>query len=172
MTIGGEIACVVFFVAAMCFGIWLLGKLFGPKPKGRGPPAAVSQWRIQPLPVGRRVDVVGEASYQDELEDVAGGRTYRGADELKTAVLVPEPSNPYDPNAIRVTIDGVLVGYLSRKNAELVSEYLNGLAAQGTLVSCSARVVGGWRRKGGDDGHFGVVLDVDFPVKRKTTKSA
>lgn len=33
------------------------------------------------------------------------------------AVLVPDADNPYDPNAVEVRIDGILVGYLSRADA-------------------------------------------------------
>jgi hypothetical protein len=34
------------------------------------------------------------------------------------AALVLEPDNPYDSNAVRVEIDGRLVEYLSRADAE------------------------------------------------------
>ena len=42
------------------------------------------------------------------------------------AVLVPEPTNPYDANAISVQIDGQVIGYLPRATAQ---EYLPGLRA-------------------------------------------
>ena len=41
--------------------------------------------------------VVGEASYQDELEELAGGRTEESAEHYCSAELIPEP----DPRASR-----------------------------------------------------------------------
>jgi HIRAN domain len=61
------------------------------------------------------VRVVGTSHYQDALLDLTGGRA--GDEEIrvqKVALFVPEPDNPHDPNAIAITIDGRLVGYLSR----------------------------------------------------------
>jgi HIRAN domain len=61
------------------------------------------------------IRVVGTSHYQDAMLELAP----READEAirveKVAVLVPEPDNPHDPNAIAVHIDGRLVGYLSRE---------------------------------------------------------
>lgn len=54
------------------------------------------------------VDVVGESFYREALEAVAR----QGADHIAT--LVPEPDNPYDPQAIGVVIMGLKVGHLSR----------------------------------------------------------
>jgi hypothetical protein len=60
------------------------------------------------------VRVVGTSHYQDALEALAP----RAADEQvrvdSIARLVPEPTNPHDPDAIAVQIEGRLVGYLSR----------------------------------------------------------
>jgi len=39
--------------------------------------------------------------------------------------LIPEPSNEYDTNAIRVFIDGSNIGYLPRSEANQVIEYIN-----------------------------------------------
>jgi hypothetical protein len=52
------------------------------------------------------------------------------------AVLVPEPTNPHDANAISVQIDGHLIGYLSRATAQ---EYLPGLKQ---LMSVHASHIG------------------------------
>jgi HIRAN domain len=61
--------------------------------------------------------VVGEASYQDGLEELAGGRTEESAEHYCGAELIPEPDNPFDRNAVYVTISGEKVGYLPRKTA-------------------------------------------------------
>lgn len=38
--------------------------------------------------------------------------------------LIPEPSNPYDPNAIKVVIDGVHVGYIKKGSTTRVRNLL------------------------------------------------
>ena len=70
------------------------------------------------------LEVVGELSYQGALWRLSGGAV---GDKIRcdmVAVLVPEPTNPHDSNAIAVHIDGYLVGYLPRAVAQ---EYLPGL---------------------------------------------
>jgi hypothetical protein len=109
-----------------------------------------------------RVDAVGESHYQEALESIAGGRTEDGANLETVALLVPEPDNRYDRNAVAVWIDGKQVGYLSRGNAEILQPAI--LTAIGTTrrqVACKARVVGGWDRGGRDRGHFGVRLFIE-----------
>ena len=66
-------------------------------------------------------DVVGEASYQDALNRIAGGKTKDGHEIECLAQLIPEPSNPHDANAIMVTIDGSRVGYLARAHAKAMT---------------------------------------------------
>jgi hypothetical protein len=78
------------------------------------------------------------------------------------AVLVLEPDNQFDRNAIRVLVDGRLVGYLSRDDAEV---YLPGLirlmgSCEGGYVALEGHVVGGGDR-GGRIGSLGVFLDHD-----------
>ncbi len=115
------------------------------------------------------LEVVGESNYQDALWGVVGAS--RG-DRVRydiPAVLLPEPENPFDSNAIKVLIAGNLVGYLSRKDAvaygpglvRLMSESANG------LVALDATIVGGGQRPDGL-GLLGVFLDhdpADFGIK-------
>ena len=109
-----------------------------------------------------RVDAVGEPHYQDALEAIAGGRTEEGADLETVALLVPEPSNRYDPNAVQVMIEGKVVGYLSRRNAAILQgPILAKMRREQRAVACRARIVGGWDRGRGDRGHFGVRLYLD-----------
>lgn len=110
-----------------------------------------------------RLDVVGESHYQDALESIAGGRSEDGANHPTVALLVPEPNNRYDHNAVGVWIDGKQVGYLSRDNAEILQPcILKAISTTHRQVACNARVVGGWDRGGRDRGHFGVRLYVDL----------
>ena len=74
------------------------------------------------------LEVVGEASYQDNLWRIVGGRHSpdgRVREDIY-AVLAAEPDNPYDPNAVAVWIQGLKVGYLSREDAR---RYRPGLLA-------------------------------------------
>ena len=107
-------------------------------------------------------EAVGESEYQDELSQIVGGKQERSVEHFCTAILVPEPRNPYDSNAIVVTIDGLQVGYLSRPLAKVWSERLARIGKPTGLTQVPAVIVGGWKRqKRGktDEGHFGVKLD-------------
>ena len=118
-----------------------------------------------------QVDVVGESHYQANLNAIAGGKTTDGAarpDHL--AILVPEPDNPYDKNAVRAYLvpkvhpdSTLLVGYLSRSDAVRYRGPIYRLAHDGKLLGCPAHITGGWDRGGGDVGSYGVVLALDTP---------
>jgi hypothetical protein len=58
--------------------------------------------------------VVGESHRQSELEEIVGGRTEEGAEFECTALLVPEPDNAFDQNAIMVFIEAQKIGCASR----------------------------------------------------------
>ena len=90
------------------------------------------------------LEVVGELAYQAALWRLCGGTL---GDRVRcdiVAVLVPDPTNPYDANAIAVQIDGQVVGYLSRATAQ---DYLPGLqrlmAARGGYIALRGVIVGG-----------------------------
>jgi hypothetical protein len=80
------------------------------------------------------------------------------------AVLVPEPTNPYDANAIAVQIEGQIIGYLPRATAQ---EYLPGLrhlmAVHGGYVALRGVIVGGGYYHDGP-GRLGVWLEHDPAV--------
>lgn len=103
------------------------------------------------------LQAVGESHYQRALEDACGGRTEESAEHECTAHLVPENSNKYDDQAVRVEVGGSLVGYLARADAR---EYR---AVYGeAITSCPALIVGGWDNEEDGRGHFGIKLDVDL----------
>lgn len=59
------------------------------------------------------------------------------------AVLIAEPHNPYDPNAIMVIVEGLLVGYLSREDAVRYAPVMSRLADKGLQAgACEAWVAG------------------------------
>lgn len=139
----------------------LLDRIFG---RTRSAPAAPRGGvEEQPLILGghETLEVVGESHYQDVLwwcvESDAGERVRCQVQ----AVLVPEPANPYDSNAIQVLIEGRVVGYLARQDAVI---YLPGLLAlmerHERAIGLSGVIVGGGPRPDGL-GMLGVFLDHD-----------
>lgn len=119
------------------------------------------------------VEVVGEGSYQDAIERIAGPKEPEGKQMLVGATLRCEPSNEYDPNAVRVEVMGQLVGYLPR---DLAAKVCTALSAKGGAVEGSGMIVGGWR-DAISEGHFGVrvwlngrvasELGIEEPKRRK-----
>ncbi len=102
-----------------------------------------------PLSEDGRLAVVGESHYQAALRNAVHGRA-AGADfddHLPvTAVLVPEPTNPHDPNAVRVDVRSdagpATVGYLAREVAVHYQPALLALDAN-HYGTCAARITGG-----------------------------
>ncbi|WP_395517545.1 HIRAN domain-containing protein [Pseudorhizobium flavum] len=102
--------------------------------------------------------VVGESSFQDALIAICGRHTRHGHEGVYEALLVPEPTNRHDPNAIMVQVKGRLVGYLPREQAVRVGEQMreSGLRS----ARCMARIRGGWRTNQHDEGDYGVQLAI------------
>ena len=109
------------------------------------------------------LEVVGELAYQDALWRLSDGTVGDRIRHHIVAVLVPEPTNPYDANAIAVQIDGQVVGYLPRTTAQ---EYLPGLkhlmSVRGGYVALRGVIVGGGYYDDGP-GRLGVWLEHDPP---------
>lgn len=120
---------------------------------------------ILDMPAGRaKLNVVGEGSYQGTLEIIAGGRTIDGgANRHHTAVLLAEPTNRYDPNAVEVRIDSQRVGYPSREDALAYRAAIDIAAASGLVIAAPATLQGGWDRGPDDRGSFGVLLNMNGP---------
>ncbi len=88
------------------------------------------------------MNVAGESHYQEALHEIVGPGA-EGEVALDTeALLVPEPSNPHDPNAVMVQIDGRLVGYLPRHEAVAYGATLRKLSERGRTGACEARIAG------------------------------
>jgi len=98
------------------------------------------------------IEIVGESHYQSALRACVPGIGYVRHD--CTAHLVCEDDNPYDDNAVRVDVDGLPVGYLSRAKAAAYRGFLrdNGLGTSTGIVR--ARIYGG----GGKS--YGIWLDI------------
>lgn len=115
--------------------------------------------------------IVGEGYYQDALLRICGGYTRDGHQLQTRARLVPEPSNPYDANAIRVEIDGETVGHLKRDHAALYTKRLMDEGRAGEILDVRAYISGGWRTNQHDRGCFGVQLERPWPLKRRAANT-
>jgi hypothetical protein len=103
-----------------------------------------------------RLPVVGESQYQEALRAAVGGRASRNGYEDAipvTALLVPDPRNPYDSNAVRVEVEG----HLPRENALDYQPHLMRLLERGQVGQCSAGVCGGGHKL------YGIFLRVGPP---------
>jgi hypothetical protein len=114
----------------------------------------------------RYVDVVGESHYQGGLDRIGGGRTGSGARVTDhVALLLPEPTNQYDENAVRVYLqpsqdgDAAIIGYLSREDAVAYRPVIDRVAERGEVMLCRASLKGGWDR----GISFGVMLWIGAP---------
>lgn len=101
------------------------------------------------------VEVVGESHYQNNLRRIVGARFANGESHMTLARLVLEDSNPHDNKAVRVEIDGLQVGYLSRELAPKYREHLQQIGRPTAVGECRAKVRG--------DTRLGVYLDVPTP---------
>jgi hypothetical protein len=103
--------------------------------------------------------VRGESNYQAALASL---KAYTDSRSRIPALLVREPDNKYDPNAVAVMIYGRLVGYLSRGDAADLTDTLDELADDGQFLACPARLTGGTR----DKPNHGVVVEIREPSER------
>lgn len=106
------------------------------------------------------IEVSGESRRQKALEEICGGKRYDSACHEVRARLVLEDDNPVDPNAVRVDVNGAMVGYL---DAELAPIYRRALSRAGyheQAATCDAQIRGGWDRGPEDRGMFGIFLDI------------
>jgi hypothetical protein len=130
------------------------------------------------LHAGALVHVVGESYRQEVLRsvatrttdsspflvDVTGDPRRIAETELDKrwfrAVLVPEPSNEYDRNAVAVHAEGVgQIGYLSREDALEYRPVIAALRNKGALGTCPAFLIGGTAGKPS----YGAILCLSDP---------
>ena len=106
------------------------------------------------------VNAVGESNYQRELLSIHGPKKAKGTNLIIDAVLVLENTNRYDKNAVFISINGLKIGYLSKENAIEYRKNLISLNQSNSNAGCKAKIVGGWDDGKGDEGFFGVKLDL------------
>jgi hypothetical protein len=139
----------------------LLDRLRGGRKASASERAQAPVARVRLLAGQDDLEVVGELAYQTTLWQLCHGTL---GDRVRcdiVAVLVPEPTNPHDANAIAVQIDRHVIGYLPRGTA---TEYLPGLkrlmAMRGGYIALRGMIVGGGYYDDGP-GRLGVWLAHD-----------
>jgi hypothetical protein len=110
--------------------------------------------------VGNRnfaVKIVGESYYVANLRELCGPAEDHMRQFAKTAILTLENDNPYNRNAVRVDVDGLTVGHLSRDHAR---RFRGAYASRTTeQVPCAALLIS---LRGSAASDYGVRLDLYF----------
>lgn len=97
-------------------------------------------WSRQSWP---NMDVVGEFYHQGEIRQLFPQKIDANDRELIcTATLLPEPANEFDPNAVKVVVQGRHVGYLAKEIAGSYAPTLAALVRQGLLPVTPCRIYG------------------------------
>ena len=109
------------------------------------------------------INVAGESFYPESFAALVGACSEEGVSLEKRAELTLQDDNPHDKHAVRVTIDGLPVGHLSRDHARAFRRSVRyGPLAEYETFECAAIICGGWDRGNDDVGHFGVRLDLNL----------
>lgn len=54
-----------------------------------------------------------------------GNRPFHHFSDKDTITITPEPTNPYDPKAIKVFANDIFVGYVARENTKQIHKFIN-----------------------------------------------
>ncbi len=117
----------------------LLSRLRGGLPVQRAvSPVTVIQFADAGIRMtGHRLTIRGESHYLPQL-----ARLQRRS-EYWQALLVREPRNRFDSNAVAVHIEGLCVGYVAREQAEEIAPQLDALNRRGLRVGLAVNLCGG-----------------------------
>lgn len=94
------------------------------------------------------LEVAGESYHSKEIARLfrSWGLTEGGV-TMRVATLVPEPTNRYDKNAVKVLVEGALVGYVPASDAARIKVHC-ARVPRGSFAACSARI---WAKSAGGD---------------------
>lgn len=157
--------------------VGLLSRLTGSTPE---PPARASQgldarFHLLGGPGWVDVEVAGESYHSKEI-----ARLFRswglveGGVTMRVASLVPEPTNRYDKNAVKVLVDGAHVGYVPAEDAARVKAQC-ARTPRGQVAACPVRI---WAKHGGAEWPARVTLafsgssesERDFAAERRSRR--
>lgn len=90
-------------------------------------------------------DCPGEWLHYDYLAMHSGAGTVGLDGQVYTKfAVIPEPENPYDPNAVAVSLDNHHVGYLPASVAEVYAPILAGYIAEGLVPFIDGQIYKRW----------------------------
>lgn len=115
----------------------------------RGPLAPGCKKVIQ----GPPLEVVGESFHRDAIEGFLG-RSPDGHSAIVDAVHALEPSNPFDPHAVAVSVGGRVVGYRAKADAAAWRPVLAWYAERGITPVARGDVLGGLAEERWDVGRL------------------
>ena len=148
-----------FFVAVILIAVcWFLyqSRVSSHMPLRKNPiPQNVYEWSEH----ADEFDIVGELHYQPAIKLLAGANDEHVRSKEYRAFLIPENDNPYDDKAIRVDIEGMVVGYLSREDARNFRRRLGAKKLVNQITACNAHVTGG-RTRNGQKCVYGICLNI------------
>ena len=108
----------------------------------------------------RDLPLAGTSHRQQVLSRIAGDALRQREHVAFTALIVPEPENPHDPNAIAVVAEGHgPVGYFARRDALRYKAMAEELIRRDAIGVCEAFLTGGWD----DQATIGVRLEIEEP---------
>lgn len=103
--------------------------------------------------------VVGESHYQEYLAQLA---SEHDDNEIDAVQLFLEDHNPYDSNAVAVSVEEEDVGHLPKQDALRYRQKLKALGHPVAIGVCRGRLIGGYQLESGMRASFGIVLDLDI----------
>lgn len=116
------------------------------------------------------VSAVGVSFYREAVAELTGNGRGTDAFSLCCARLVPYDSNEFDPNAVRIEIDGKTIGHLNRDLAIAFRCRLIDLFADSIVTTCDAAISNGLVT---DERTYSytVELDIDLSLGASTNNS-
>lgn len=105
---------------------------------------------------------IGTSNYEAALAALA--QNPKGANALVfcTASLVPEDTNPHDPNAVMVAIEGQKVGYLPRAYAQVFRGYFEKFGLPIQVTTCDAVLSNGLKTA---DYQYAYSIELDIALE-------
>ena len=103
-------------------------------------PAGAQTAHVLGGPGWNDVEVAGESHHRQAIAQLFHSwGLAEGGITMRTAALIPEPTNRYDKNAVMVVVDGSLVGYVPAEDAPRIKAQC-ARVPRGTVAACSVRI--------------------------------
>lgn len=111
-----------------------------------------------------KVKVAGSSYHRQAIEQIARNPDGLRALAFCTAYLVPEDDNEYDAYAVKVVVEGKVVGYLAKDYARTYRAFFSELQPPVPTTVVSAAITGG-QRVDGREYEYSVELDIPDSLK-------